>query len=145
MRGTDIIRSNRKQSTSVPRRDMSREYTGAGPVISRLLTPEELQAVIQQYGAPVQPLHRAPSQTAPGQGLARPKQRQTPGRKTIPEPDKRAILQRIAAGETIRSIEKSMNVSEGRLYTWIRKWQLVGITPEQARAILTQQEEDYGS
>ncbi len=140
MRGIDITRGI-SQPTPVPRRDLSREFTGAGPVNSRVLTSEELQVVIQQYGKPLKrlPVRDSKRPNAPGEGLARMQRREQPGRKTIPEPDKRTILQRIAAGETIRGIENSMGVNKGRLYTWIRKWQLVGITPEQARAILAQE------
>jgi hypothetical protein len=140
MRGTDIIRGN-SQPTPVPRRDISREHAGAGPVISRVLTPEELQAVIRQYGKPLKrlPVRDSKRPNAPGEGLNKPQRRENSGRKPIPEPDRRTILQRIAVGETIRGIEKSMGVSKGRLSTWIKKWKLIGITPDQARAILAQE------
>lgn len=142
MKGADFIHTGRTPRP-VPRPDKEREKAiGTGPAVSRILNTEELAEVIRIYGPPLRPLPQRPHRqpwTEKGKGLNQNK-REKSGRKGIPEPDKRMVLTRIAAGETIRAIEDSMGVNSGRLYTWIKKWQLVGIKAEQAKIILEQME-----
>jgi hypothetical protein len=142
MKGVDYIHTGRT-AKPVPRRDMEREKSvGTSPAVSRVLNPEELAEVIRIYGAPLRSLPKRPHRqmwTETGQGLEyQKKQGEKPGRKGVPEPDKKMVLTRIAASETIKSIESSLGFNRGQLYTWIKKWGLVGITPGMAKQILDQ-------
>ncbi|MFB0840983.1 hypothetical protein [Paenibacillus oleatilyticus] len=49
---------------------------------------------------------------------------------------KQALLEAVAAGETLSSIEKAYGLKYNAIYNLVKKWELKGITPERARELL---------
>jgi RNA polymerase sigma factor (sigma-70 family) len=46
------------------------------------------------------------------------------------------LLEAIARGETLASIERAWEMKRNTIHDWVRKWGLKGITPDQARELL---------
>ncbi|MFB6364271.1 hypothetical protein ACFCP7_09430 [Paenibacillus elgii] len=52
---------------------------------------------------------------------------------------KQALLEAVAAGETLSSIEKAYGLKYNAIYNLVKKWELKGISPEKARELLKAQ------
>lgn len=51
---------------------------------------------------------------------------------------KRDLLEAVAAGETLSSIERAWGMKYNTIHNWVKKWGLKGITPDKAREMLEQ-------
>lgn len=125
---------------NIPIRDLKREESGSkpGPVKSWVMSPEELEDYRARTG------YKAP-RNQDGKELSSPMQLESKPRIAAGEkkdgrvkegPDKLEFLKMIAAGKTIGAAEKQFEMKLNALYYWIKKWDLVGITPGKARELL---------
>ncbi|ELK38871.1 hypothetical protein D478_27419, partial [Brevibacillus agri BAB-2500] len=51
---------------------------------------------------------------------------------------KKDLLEAVAAGETLASIERAWGMKYNAIHNWVKKWGLKGITPDKAREMLEQ-------
>lgn len=51
---------------------------------------------------------------------------------------KEILLEQVAAGESLSSIEKAWGMKYNTIHSWVKKWGLKGIKPEQAYAMIEQ-------
>lgn len=56
---------------------------------------------------------------------------------------KRDLLEAVAAGETLSSIERAWGMKYNTIHNWVKKWDLKGITPDKAREHLEQMEAEH--
>lgn len=134
-----------QRGTVVPVRDMDREKasSGSGEVKSWMMSPEELEDYRARtgYKAPTNvegkiitpPVQQKQANLFSSEEQSR---RAKSGRKESDGPDKKAFLKSIADGHTVASTEKAFGMKANGLYYWVKKWELVGITPGKARSIL---------
>lgn len=126
-------------------RDMKREReaVGSGPVKSYKMSSEELEDYLSrnEYKAPrnrdgekiKQPVQH--NSARPNMGSEE-QARRTKMRDRGNGPDKQEFLKLIAEGKTIAAAEKEMGLSLNGIYYWVNKWNLKGITPENAKKLL---------
>lgn len=139
-------KSSEPRRTSVPSREIEMQSNGTGPVVTRQWTLEEeayykslpgpgktkkrIKTVSeqQQQRKPIpdqhQEAHDMKTKENPGNGLTR-----------------EIFLEQLAAGETVGSIEKAWKMKYNTLPYWIKKWDLQGVKPELAAAMVEQAKE----
>ena len=128
-----------RQGTPIPRRENELRATWSGPVITYYMSPEEIAA---KYGPPVPSgkKKRTINETLPHLEARQKKEEKSmtqAAENTVPQvPDKVEFLRLIAAGKSIRWIERSWGMGEGTLSYWVRKWNLKGIKPTLAQQLL---------
>lgn len=127
----------RRDRTRIPILDSAREAasSGSGPVKTWKMSPEELEDYRARTGYK-QPRNQdgekisPPVQQRPNNKEAKKDMRTKEG------PDKQAFLKMVAAGETIAAAEKKLGLKVNGMYYWLKKWNLIGITPGKAREAL---------
>lgn len=130
----------------VPKRDNEvRATKKPGPVISYMLSPEELALLRNQsvkvpktdegrnVKKPID-LSRNPRYT-PEEQSRRAKARYAK-KENAYKPDMTKFLEFIAAGSTIADVERRWGMSKNSLYYWVKKWQLIGVTAGNAEKLL---------
>lgn len=55
---------------------------------------------------------------------------------------KQALIEAIAAGESLSSVERAWKMKYNTIHTWVKKWGLKGLTPDKARELLAKTEEE---
>lgn len=127
--------------TSIPNKEKEMQATGAGPVSSYKMTDEELEDLRARTGY-------KPPTNQEGEKIKQPVQdrsnrpesdehsQQAKAKRSATEPDKEAVLRRIAKAESISSIERDLGMATSGLHYWIKKWGLTGITAVKARDLL---------
>jgi hypothetical protein len=56
--------------------------------------------------------------------------------------DRMTCLRRVAGGESLSQIEKSVGMKHNEIYTWAKKWEITGVTKKKAIDILAGRETD---
>ncbi|BFH10591.1 DUF3310 domain-containing protein [Paenibacillus melissococcoides] len=128
--------------TSIPKRDVEAKSSGSGPVVEYQLSPEELEryrAMPTPDGKVKMPVGLRIAGNDEGRRESK------KGRNEKQGPDcgltKRDLLEAVAAGESLSSIERAWKVKNQTLQYWVKKWDLRGITPEKARQLLEKAED----
>lgn len=119
-----MVKAHRTQAS---RPDRARELasSGHGPVKSYKMSPDELEDYRAKTGFK-EPADQQAKQ--PKKGIDIPV--------NTNKPVKNVFLECIARGHSISNTAQIMGLKPNGLAYWVKKWDLVGITPEKAKAIL---------
>ncbi|MDG0876488.1 hypothetical protein L5D93_30375 [Paenibacillus thiaminolyticus] len=115
--------------TSIPHRDVEMKSSGSGPVVEYQLSPEELE----RYRAMPAPDGKVKMPVGLRMAGNDEQRRQSKKEETRKRPDcgltKQDLLEAVAAGESLSSIERAWKMKNQTLQYWVKKWDLKGITP----------------
>jgi hypothetical protein len=93
------------------------------------MSPEELEEYRARTG------YKAPNT----QDVSPPVQQKSRGEESMNKskvPDKHEFLKLVAAGSSIAAAEREMGLKSNAVYHWLKKWDLIGINPDKAKALL---------
>ncbi|BFH71912.1 hypothetical protein J27TS7_08330 [Paenibacillus dendritiformis] len=125
------------KKTSIPHRDVELKSSGSGPVVEYQLSPEELERY-RAMPAPDGKVKMPVGLRIAGNDEQRRQSKK--GRNEKEGPDcgltKRDLLEAVAAGKSLSSIERAWKMKNQTLQYWVKKWGLKGITPKEARELL---------
>lgn len=121
-----------RSQASRPDREREKASSGSGPVKSYKMSPDELEDYRAKNGykepADQQLIQRKKGIDIPVNNKAR---------KSEDESLKLKFLTRFSQGnKSISAVEKELGLGSNQLYYRLKKWNLVGITPEKAKALL---------
>jgi len=130
-----------RKRTPIPIPERELRSTGAGPVITYQLSEEEL-AKYRAMPVPNRKNNARPIDLSQYQGPPNTSQKQSERTsesykdRVKLEPEKEEFLREIAAGKSISQVERERGMTRNSIYYWVKKWDLIGITPGKAREIL---------
>jgi len=149
--------TSEKYMRSIPKRENEMRASGSGPVISYTLSPEELakyrsepaKKYSNQDGAAVRKptAHKAKlsSEEQSRRAKIRYGSEGQDMKKKKEGPDcgltRKDLIEAIAKGETLSSVERAYGMKFNTLAYWVEKWGLKGITPIKAQKILDKERE----
>ncbi|MDR9857786.1 DUF3310 domain-containing protein [Paenibacillus sp. VCA1] len=139
-------RVSEKPGTPIPKRENELKTKGYGQVIEYRLSDEELE----KYRAlPVPDKKEKPPVNVRIGGMSSEEQRRRAKMRYSKEENgmpvvkdgpscgltKELLIEQVANGETLSSIEKAWGIRYNGLQYWVKKWGLKGINPEKAKAL----------
>lgn len=133
-------RTSERRSTPAPRADVERMSRGSSHVVTYQLSDDE---IIKYRALPLPPEALAKQRKA-AEREERRKAKQERQEKDMPiEKEgpacgltKQALIEAVAQGESLSSIERAWGMKYNAIHVWVKKWGLKGIKPEQAKAML---------